>query len=326
VVKRVYLDQNKWIDLAAAVRGLKKGERYQDALLVIEAGVEVGDLSLPLSSAHYMETNVRRDWRSRRDLAMTMAALSQMHTIAPIQAVIPPEIDRALQTGAARPGSPRELKPFGFGAGHAFAEDIPPYRLPEHIVWQVADRWGLEGDINRVREIMLLAGPTPTEEAEMPDFKPLAHLAVAEQYARDKEALRDRRRAAGWEKGERAERIAHAQAFADHIDVINEALELAQLSSDVVTGDGRAGMSRFLRSVPTLWASSELERLRHSGSQREWERQDLLDITALAVASVYCDVVVTERVWVDAAQRAGLDAKLQTTFLRRVDDLPAHLV
>jgi hypothetical protein len=138
--------------------------------------------------------------------------------------------------------------------------------------------------------------------------------------------LRARRRAEGWDKGERAERLAHAQAFADHIEVINEALERAQLNADVITSDGRAGMSRFLRSVPTLWASSKLERLRHSGSQRVWERQDLLDISALAVASVYCDVVVTERIWVDAARRAGLDAKFDTTFLRWVDDLPAHLV
>lgn len=73
-------------------------------------------------------------------------------------------------------------------------------------------------------------------------------------------------------------------------------------------------------------ASSEFERLRHAGSQREWERQDLLDITALAVASVYCDVVVTERLWVDAAKRAGLASRLNTTFLRHVEDLPAHVV
>lgn len=151
-VKRVYLDQNKWIDLAAAARGLKKGTRFQDALLVAKAGVEAGELSLPLSSAHYMETNVRRQWRSRRDLALTMVALSQLHTIAPIQAVIPPEIDRALQAVAGRPTSPRDLRPFGFGASHAFATEIPPYQLPEQVVWHVADSWGLEGDVNRLRD------------------------------------------------------------------------------------------------------------------------------------------------------------------------------
>jgi hypothetical protein len=325
-MKRVYLDQNKWIDLARALRGLDKGEKFQDALLVVTAGVEAGNLSLPLSSAHYIETNVRRDWRSRLELAISMAALSQLHTIAPMQAVIPPEIDRALRGIAGRPTSPRLLRPFGFGASHAFAEEIPPYRLPDRVVWEVADRWGLEGDINLLREIRLIAGPTPNEEAEMPDFKPFAHLAAAEDYGRDKEELRRRRRAEGWHKGERARQLAELQAFADHIEVMSEALERAHLDVDVITADGRPGMTRFLKSVPTMWASSELERLRHTADQRQWERQDLMDISALAVASVYCDVVVTEVRWVDAAKRAGLDSGLDTTFLSRVEDLPAHVV
>lgn len=325
-MKRIYLDQNKWIDLAAAVRGLEKGKRFEDAFLVLRAGVEAGDLSLPLSSAHYMETSVRRHWRSRRDLALTMVAFSQLQTIAPLQAVIPAEIDRALRSLTGRPARPRLLRPFGVGASHAFAEGIPSYRLPEQVVWQVADRWGLQGDINRLREIMLLTGPTPAEEAELPDFKPLSHLAVAEQYAKDKEALRTLRKAEGWQKGERAQRLAKAQAFADHIDWINDALERAQLSADVITAGGQESMNAFLRSVPTMWASSELERVRHAGSQRGWERQDLLDITALSVASVYCDVVVTERFWVDAATRAGLESELGTTFLTRLQDLPAQVV
>jgi hypothetical protein len=245
-VKRIYLDQNKWVDFARAARGLQHGEKFQDALLLVTAGVEAGELSLPLSSAHYIETNVRRDWRSRLDVAISMVALSQLHTIAPMQAVIPPEIDRALQGIAGRPTSPRQLRPFGFGASHAFAEKMPPYR-PERVVWRVADRWGLEGDINSLREITLLAGPTPTEEAETPEFKPLAHLAVAERYARDREQLRQRRRAEGWHKGERAWQLAELQAFADHIDVMNEALERAHLDADVITADGRPGMTRFLQ-------------------------------------------------------------------------------
>jgi hypothetical protein len=108
--------------------------------------------------------------------------------------------------------------------------------------------------------------------------------------------------------------------------VMSEALERAHLDVDVITAAGRPGMTRFLKSVPTMWASSELERLRHTADQRQWERQDLMDISALAVASVYCDVVVTEVRWVDAAKREGLDSGLDTTFLSRVEDLPAHVV
>jgi hypothetical protein len=54
-VKRVYLDQNKWIDLTRAKHGQKSGERFADALTVARAGVEHGLISFPLSLTHYME-------------------------------------------------------------------------------------------------------------------------------------------------------------------------------------------------------------------------------------------------------------------------------
>ena len=66
--------------------------------------------------------------------------------------------------------------------------------------------------------------------------------------------------------------------------------------------------------------------LRHTASQKAWERQDLIDISALAVACVYCDIVVTERFWVHAARRAELEQRFGTTLLHRLTDLPALVV
>jgi hypothetical protein len=110
------------------------------------------------------------------------------------------------------------------------------------------------------------------------------------------------------------------------LEVINDACGRAGISADVLVAEGQDGMTEFLEAVPTMSASSELERLRHSASQKAWERQDLLDISALAVACVYCDVVVTERFWVDAAGRADIAERFGTTFLYRLDDLPALVV
>lgn len=325
-MKRIYLDQNKWIDLAAADKGLAKGAAFDDALVLLRAAVAAGAVSLPLSSAHYIETNNRRHWESRRDLAATMVEFSRMHTVAPPDALVPAEVDRALSQFFDSRATPRPLRPFGTGASHAFHRDIPTYRVPEPLVSLVADRRGFERSASQVLELVLLAGLPPEGEAKIPDYNPLSHLQVGEQYARDKQALRETREAADWHKGERAERVAKAQAFTDHQEVINEALELAGLSADVLYSEGIEGMTKFLDAVPTIFASSELERLRHSASQKTWERQDLTDISALSVASVYCDIVVTERVWVDAAQRARLDNKFGTFFLPRLDDLPAHIV
>jgi hypothetical protein len=187
----------------------------------------------------------------------------------------------------------------------------------------VADRWNFERRANELQEALLLTGPPPEFEARMSEFEPLAHLKVGERYARDKQALRQLRKAEGWHKGERADRVAMTRALTDHLEVINDAFERAGIRSGVLLAEGPAGMDAFREAVPTIFASSELERLRHSASQKAWERQDLFDISALAVACVYCDIVVTERFWVHAARRAKLDQRFGTSFLHRLNDLPA---
>jgi hypothetical protein len=85
-------------------------------------------------------------------------------------------------------------------------------------------------------------------------------------------------------------------------------------------------MSALLKQIPTVYASSELRRLRHAGSSRRWERGDLIDISALSVATVYCDVVVTERQWRSVIHQAKLDERNMTVVLSDVAQLGAHIV
>ena len=107
VPKRVYLDQNKWIDLAKCRLGREDGDRSRDVLDVLRHGVEHGLVSCPLSAQHYMETARRNNATSRHDLAITMAELSKFHTIAPAKAVVPMELDSALRDRFGRPQTPR---------------------------------------------------------------------------------------------------------------------------------------------------------------------------------------------------------------------------
>lgn len=324
-MKRIYLDQNKWIDLAAAQAGLDKGRRFADVLALATAGSTADLLSFPLSSVHYMETNNRRDWESRRQLAETMRDLSRFHTIAPQTALIPPELDRAFQQFFGRPTDPLPLRPFGVGLAHAFDMPLEPYRVPRGVPLAEGARWTIETSARKIQEWVALAGPPILEEGEN-GYDPKAHLVVAARYAKDKEALRSLRVAEGWNSGERSERVARAEAFVGYLEPLNEALDRARLSADVIYDSGRDGMSALLSAIPTMYAAAELERLRHTASQKTWEPNDLGDLAALPGAVVYCDVVVTERGWCDAIRRAKLDERFQTVVLSRLDDLPSYLV
>ena len=75
--KIVYLDQNKWIDLA---RALKAPDEFPEHYVVLErlvAGAKAGELIVPVTQANIYETHKVFDRERRHDLAFTQATLSQ---------------------------------------------------------------------------------------------------------------------------------------------------------------------------------------------------------------------------------------------------------
>ena len=50
------------------------------------------------------------------------------------------------------------------------------------------------------------------------------------------------------------------------------------------------------------------------------------DMDALTRAIVYCDIVVTERQWVDLVRRGRLDAKYDTIVISDLRELPRLLI
>ena len=73
----VYLDQNKWIELARVQAGLVSSGPIADLYLQLLAAVESGQVLFPLSASHVLETSKRNDPISRGHLAETQAKLSR---------------------------------------------------------------------------------------------------------------------------------------------------------------------------------------------------------------------------------------------------------
>lgn len=67
------------------------------------------------------------------------------------------------------------------------------------------------------------------------------------------------------------------------------------------------------RSISGLW---------HRNRSKCWITNDIYDIDALSLAVPYCDIVVTEKACHHLLQAAGLSARMRTTSLRRLVDLP----
>ena len=94
--KCVYLDQNKWIDLARAHYGRDDGRRFQPTLERVRTAVESGRLLLPMSGVHIMETVAPEDPGRRKRLAEFMVQLSGNRSICTHMVISKFEIRQAV--------------------------------------------------------------------------------------------------------------------------------------------------------------------------------------------------------------------------------------
>lgn len=325
-MKRVYLDQNKWIDLAACDKGIATHARFADCLALIETSVQMGLASYPLSTVHYVETSHRRDWRSRSDLALTMGRLSRLHTIAPRKVLLPPEIDRALNAAFGSPQAIRSAQVFGVGINHAFGFVVVDYRAPEDAPLDAVSRRVFEQWVRDQEEWLVLTGLPPELEKDLVDYQPMKHREVTQDMAERAETMRLRRRDGGWSGGDRGCRVAKANGYVDNLDELNEAFERAGIPAGWLMAQGAEAMSEFIDGIPLIHTHSELWRLREAAVNKPWEANDMNDMDALTRAIVYCDIVVTERQWVDLVRRGRLDAMYDTIVISDLRELPRLLI
>lgn len=324
-MKRIYLDQMKWIDFARADKGVKASARFADALAAARRGVESGLVSFPLSSVHYIETAKRRDEQSRRELATVMAELSRYHTIASVRALVPPEIDRALLRHFGRPQNPRTAEAFGVGIAHALSIKPEPFRVPEELPIEPKLARRLETEIASLFEWYALAGFPAAygfDDNRLREWQ----VEVAEDLASRKEVLRVAHSRDGWHVGERGCRAAVGSAFVGWAGEIGEGLARAELAWDDVFALGYEGMRTLVEAMPIIHAESELQRQREAAADKPWSSHDVADLLFLMAAVVYCDVVVTERQWVDLIRRSRLHERYGTTVLSDLVDLPECVV
>lgn len=119
----VYLDQNKWIQLARIENGLDHSEADVSILLDMKKAIELGYI-FPLSAIHYMEFARIRDDERRRRLGRIMWKYSKGVSIAPPHKVVRKEIEVSLKALGYKVDI-EEYNYIGNGVEHAFGELIP---------------------------------------------------------------------------------------------------------------------------------------------------------------------------------------------------------
>lgn len=301
----IYLDQNKWIDLARADHHRPNGEQFEKTLDLALKAVAVGSVCFPLSAMHYSETlNTGNDNGRRSRLASTMMKLSRFKTLVDPFVMGEEELRSALRTRFGDGVAVRHIPPIGEGSGYAFQQSGPPDYLSMQTLL------GFDGWLEFER--MKLAGETMQswdEPARV--FREFANTHVQRTEAVDR----------AFEGNSKSERHKFLW-FHETEQLLERCIEI--LAEDNVGPEHKPNpdwIISLLDDLPLLCAKHHMLMSIYNNRQIPREASNFGDIGGLPQAVVTCDYVVTEKQWVRVLAQAGLGKRFGTTLLSDVRDL-----
>lgn len=327
---RVYLDQNKWIELSRSRKGGFTDD-LADTWHLAAAGVDRGLVSFPLSAIHYYETTKRRDQQSRWGLASTMAELSRMHTIAGPNTLLPLEVDAAVAKLVPGSPAPSTIHAFGVGAAHALGAAPNTFTglfSDEELRLAGVPNDGLDvihrGLVDAVEfAVLALTESSPNAQAIVAQTR-MQMEGVNRVFADAQRSFAEGLAQRGL--SHRRDEALSRFDFADIIPLFTRACRARGVVPDPDQFKDTELVERILRDIPSKWIVREMRRVRHRNPQQPWTDSDLNDVNALSGAVVYCDVVVTERQWAHHLNHEGLAQLHGSTVLYDLRQLPELLV
>ncbi len=332
----VYLDLNHWIGLSQALAGHPRGAMHVDVLEACRAARSIGKALFVLSGTVYVEVQKIKDPRQRRRLADVIEELTDFNTLVGRHIVMAAELSAVLDTIAMLPNLHAKLPLIGRGVRHAFG-----VHSGFSIKWpsgketkNFRQQYGAEAFDTYIKEAMskmersILRGPVDSDDDDdlrALGYKPEGPAAVAEARA---EQEREFTRILDGEPNARSGRlhdlVSARELLIEFQDILPRNLSARGLVLRDLMQDPESGR-RLVRSMPSTDVSVTLKTAWHRNGQRVWTLNDIYDIDALALATPYCDIVVTEKACHHILKTAKMEERMNTALLQNLADLPEVL-
>lgn len=297
----VYLDLNKWIELAHAKTGTDKGRPYEATLTTAKKLAIEGRVIFPLCFAHFMEVAKIGNDAQRRTLAHLMVTLSQGWFLASASSLLMGELRRAIASRFEKAVNGER-----------------PVALTRSMKTAIGDPKQIEamGDFNEdlFRSLEVLEAFIATARVGP------AFLTAWRSFADQHEAGRALR----WDTSrEIRKRVYCALVTMGIQDRLALALSEFNLSMDALEGLGPDGCVSLLENIPMLDIEINLHVERNEHRDRKIEPNDEIDLGFLSLAVPYCHMVITEKFWASLIHRHELDQKYETFVGNDVNEVLA---
>ena len=278
----VYLDQNKWIELARIANGLDTTVRDKNILGEFLAASK-SKCIFPLASTHFIEFSRIGNVGRRKRLGELMWKISKDKTFAPYPSIVEREIEVALRN---------------------LGIDITP--RPEQLIGEgVEFAFGVEFQSELLKIFKALVNKSILTGSEMFDIDPVGSVNLDSHrnnffkhlsQINEKKHQLDKSKWDDW---------LHAISMVDIIDPLNRVFQKYSLSVSLMEKFSKEQRKEFLMSMPTRKLDIHLHRQVLKNEQYKPKKSDLEDWGGIGVASCYCDVVVCEKHFASLLNRDG---------------------
>ena len=332
----VYLDLNHWIGLSQALEGHRQGVAHGDVLDACRAARSEGRARFVLSGTVYVEVQKIKDPKQRQRLAAIMEELTDFNTLVSRPLVMALELSAFLDPIARFPDPTSKVPLVGRGIRHAFGvssgfsitgplgDETESFR--QKYGAEAFDAYMSTFILNMERSI--LSGPVNAQDEvdlRKLGYKPeSAAASAAKRVEQELEFKRILDADPKLRRGRLDDYVSARELIIEFQDILPKTLNQRGLVLTDAMRDPDSGR-RLMRSMPSTNVSIALKAAWHRNGQREWTLNDIYDIDALALATPYCDVVVTEKACHHILRATKMDERMDTSLLHRLADLPEVL-
>lgn len=287
----VYLDQNKWIELARIRNGKDSSDQARKLLSEVDAARDCG-VVFPLSAIHILEFARIRDNKRRARLGRVMWEYSGGITTMPLRGLLCWELEVAFaQKGYAI--NFEKTSYLGRGIAHAFGEKLDnpiaamfPEKIDEAMLCGMGDIPPIQGGVG-------------SEHRD--NFA--NHLGSIHE----KKTNLEKRKWEDW---------MYALSMADITERLYRVMSKHKIPNSDIESWGRSGIKSFMDSMPTRKLDIHLHKQVLRNPQYKPKHSDLEDWAGLVPATCYADVVVCEKHFADLACRGNYKhyARIETSL------------
>jgi hypothetical protein len=294
----IYLDQNKWIELARAEKSPSEYPKYFSLLQRMLAKTDAGGIVFPLTATNLYETYKINDPERRKRLALLQAKLSGGIVFRARRGKLEVELSKFLC-------ETYHLRPLQWPAWW-FLSDLFYEAFPE------AGSTHSERLINCVREQpgYFLNDYLTTAPDEERIFAVTKWSAAAEAL---REQIESRRTQHLDQPLSMRRRIYSVLMLSEELEILARFAEKYGVRWSSVSDIGSSITRRIVEEIPVYYVERELV-LRLEAQSRPINENDMRDLDSYVGVIPYADVIVGENQFINLARQAGLGEKYSTRF------------